>query len=824
MESYLVQPDLTTNPKSDVFDSSKIPFTFELDPFQKHSISAIQQEHNVLVCAKTGSGKTLVGEYQIYYSLSKSKRIFYTTPIKSLSNQKFYDLVHQYPDASVGIMTGDIKFRPDAQIIVMTTEILRNLLYKRGTQTEKLGLTASLSLENLDAVIFDECHYINDPDRGKVWEETMILLPEDVKLIMLSATLDHPELFADWLGSLKSRPIHLIQTSYRIVPLTHTILNNNKFEPIMDAKELFYDKVYNDWLKQRDQSAKDYKQFQQTVRNAKQSGHEGPIEGKTRPKDFVHILNDTIELLKTTNQLPALFFVLSRKQCEQYAHKVSHTLLDSSETASVNHIISFHLSRYKSLETLPQYHQLRDLLLRGIAFHHSGLLPLLKEIVEILFTKGFVRVLFATETFAVGLNMPTKTVVFTGLKKYDEQTGGMRLLRTDEYIQMAGRAGRRGKDKQGLVVYLPDREPVDLSELRQIMKGTKTPIKSRMDFHYDFLLKTLQSNSLKWLSIMEKSYWFRQRERQVSNTKHDIEELTKKIVTIESITSQDMLKAIQERHEIELAIKTLTNAKKKDAQRKLTQWDNSHAGPKWVLALKSFEQWVKAKETLQHTEKDLYELLQHKQSLEPVIEFLIKINFLKNNDKTADELTSEDLTLRGVLATEINEGHPILMTELYLSEKAHILSAEDLIGLLAVFIEISEKDAEKGVRSLGELSASSELKDVLHWLNQESVRFASAEDSLSAILSPDSYWSLSLYWIEPIMRWTRGEDISNICKEYDMFEGNFTRAILKVNNLLDEWLSLATFCEHPSQIEKIVASKSQLVRDIVMPDSLYLRL
>ena len=186
--SFLHTPDLSKKPEV----LPPHPYSFPLDPFQEHAICAIAKDENVLVCAKTGSGKTLVGEYQIYHSLQKGKRVFYTTPIKSLSNQKFNDLKHLFPEASVGIMTGDIKFCPDAQIVIMTTEILRNLLYKKGTTTEHLGLTASISMENLDAVIFDECHYINDKDRGKVWEETMILLPPSINLVMLSATLNHP--------------------------------------------------------------------------------------------------------------------------------------------------------------------------------------------------------------------------------------------------------------------------------------------------------------------------------------------------------------------------------------------------------------------------------------------------------------------------------------------------------------------------------------------------------------------------------------------------------------------------------------------------------
>jgi len=210
---------------------------FALDPFQQHAVAAISRDENVLVTAKTGSGKTFVGEYQIAHSLAKGGRVFYTTPIKSLSNQKFDDLKRMYP--SVGIMTGDIKYKPDADVVIMTTEILRNLLFKHDSATKNLGITAALSLDRLDAVVFDECHYINDRDRGAVWEETMILLPREVNLVLLSATIESPEIFASWLGELKQKPIHLISTQYRIVPLLHAVYQGDQLVPIMDAKDRF---------------------------------------------------------------------------------------------------------------------------------------------------------------------------------------------------------------------------------------------------------------------------------------------------------------------------------------------------------------------------------------------------------------------------------------------------------------------------------------------------------------------------------------------------------------------------------------------------------
>ena len=826
MSSYLVQPDLRTPPPEDKYDIAQIPFSFALDPFQQHAISAIQQEHNVLVCAKTGSGKTLVGEYQIHYSLAKGKRIFYTTPIKSLSNQKFHDLAEQYPGASVGIMTGDIKFRPDAQIIVMTTEILRNLLYKRGTQTENLGLTASLSLTELDAVIFDECHYINDPDRGKVWEETMILLPADVKLIMLSATLDRPEHFADWLGELKQRPIHLIQTQYRIVPLTHTLYHDGHLQTILDPAEAFNDRVYSDWIRARTQTAKAHDRFQETVRNARLQGQEGAVAGKVHTADFTHTLNELVGFLNTRASLPALFFVLSRAKCEEYARRVSHDLLTSSETAAVTNIIGFHLSRYKSLETMPQFHLISDLLKRGIAFHHSGLLPLLKEIVEILFTKGLVRLLFATETFAVGLNMPTKTVVFTGLMKYDDRAEGMRLLRTDEYIQMAGRAGRRGKDTEGLVIYHPDRTPVSVSELRQIMKGNRQPVQSRMDFHYDFLLKTMQTGSLRWLNLMKQTYWFRQRQEHMRELREEFRTTESAIVTLESQVSADAFREIEVRKMLEQRIKQSVNQAKREAQRELGQWDNKHMGAKWATATRLYPEYHTAKTQVETIHKDLETLEACDQQLQPVIAFLRRAEFITMDDALpTEELSATNLTHRGILATEVNEGHPIMMPELFLQGSASNLLGDDLVALLAAFMEGEDKPNEATRQpSISTLRVSADARNALYALNDIAVRYMTLEDEICPTLSSPDYWKLSLFWIEPILRWIGGDHMAVICQEYGIFEGNFTRTILKMNNLLDEWSSLATFCQRPEQIESIVEIKSRLVRDIVLPDSLYLRI
>jgi superfamily II RNA helicase len=819
--SYLHIPDLTKPPAT----VPSHPYQFPLDPFQQHAISAIEKDENVLVCAKTGSGKTLVGEYQIYHSLQKGKRVFYTTPIKSLSNQKFYDLKHAFPQASVGIMTGDIKFCPDAQVVIMTTEILRNLLYKKGTTTEHLGLTASISMENLDAVIFDECHYINDKDRGKVWEETMILLPPEVNLVMLSATLDHPEYLANWLGLLKQKPIHLIETQYRIVPLIHHVLDKHyKLVPIMTAKEVYQEKPYLDWIQSQKDKLAEKKEFQQRIVDTRRAGtKDGALDGKVVIHSFLYQMNEAIKMLQREELLPALFFVLNRKMCEHYADKVESTLLSASETASVKHIIGFHLHRHmKNLETVPQFHQLCSLLERGIAFHHSGLLPLLKEIVEILFSKGLVKMMFCTETFAVGLNMPTKTVLFAGLKKYDDQMGGMRMLRNDEYMQMAGRAGRRGKDDKGIVIYLPDRDPVDASEIKATMKGGKPPIMSRMDFHYDFILKTLQASHssgenqpLKWLQIMEQSYWFQQRQQQIKEIQRDVlaSETKIKELSMDDATYQECAT----RHNLEQNIKQATNATRREMQRDLDRIKNRHFGPKWTKAWADYNTITNLRHDIENMQADLRELEHHQDSIYPSVQFLHQIGYLKHSNPLA--LTASDLTLKGVLATEVNEGHQILMTELYIQEWAHQLSGNDLVTILACFQE--DKGNEESP-SIYKVDIPEEVRIVLLKINQQAMQYCKKEEEIGYPI-PD-YWNISTRMLEPMRRWMQGENASVICQEHDLFEGNFIRSVMKMANMLDEWLSMAMYCQHVEQVEKTLEVRQRIIRDIIISDSLYLHL
>ena len=815
--AYLHQPDLAIP----ITDLPSNPLKHPLDPFQQYAQKAIHLQHNVLACAPTGAGKTAVGELGIFKALASGKRAFVTTPIKSLSNQKFGDLKRQFPDTTVGIMTGDIKDKPDAQILVMTTEILRNLLYKHASKTKSLGLTASLSLENLGLVIFDECHYINDPDRGKVWEECFILLPPSVQIIGLSATLGNPIPFAQWLGSLKAIPLHLIQTNHRIVPLTHTILDpvTDEFQVILSPDEVFHEKVYKDYLDSIKAIQQGHEKFKEKVHNKVITGEKGAVEGKVRPKSFQYQLNHCIDLFREQHLLPALFFVFSRKGCEENAKKVSHSFLDGAQAAEVHHIMASHLHPFKSsLETLPQYHELTSLLVKGIAFHHSGLLPLLKEIVEILFGKGLIKVLFATETFAVGLNMPTKTVVFTGLKKFDSDVNTLRQLRTDEYVQMAGRAGRRGKDDKGLVVYLPDRDPVAVFDLKQMMKGRRAPVSSKMDFRYDFLLKTLNANNVSWLRIMEQSYWYQQRLQLIADNEKEVVALEQAGAAVR--LSDDLVAKCKEKLALDAAIKAAQGNKWKKVQQDLSKWMATNGSTTVTAALHNYDAFLRNEKELENARAYGVSLTKHVNQLQCPVAFLRHAGYVKHG-KAITELAADDLTLRGILATEINEANPLLLTELFLSKRAHALEPEAIATLLSVFLEDFNKELFLKPTSV---DIPIDLVPILEFLNEEANRLGDLEYECGSIKSDDT-WNISLQWTEPVYRWLTEPDvhIASLCAEYGVFEGNFVRGLLKLANILDEWLSLATFCEHADQIEKITVLRPRLVRGVVLPDSLYLR-
>ena len=791
---------------------------YQPDRFQQFAIQAIEQGDNVLVTAKTGSGKTFVGEYQIAKSLQRGGRVFYTTPIKSLSNQKYHDLKHMFPDATVGIMTGDIKFIPNAQIVIMTTEILRNLLFKKGTLTESVGATSLLSMDGLDSVIFDEVHYINDKDRGHVWEETLILLPPTVHLILLSATLSSPQIFANWLANLKQRPLWLISTQWRAVPLEHAVISDGKPLTIYTPKEDFLPDVYRAWLAERkgDLTAKD--KFIEKVKNERRAGTEGPISGKVHIKSFDHTLHETLAWLQVHNGLPALAFVFSRAKCESLAARVPHTFLDSSDSAAVAHIWDFHLSRYKSLlEKSPQMHTLRALALRGIAFHHSGLLPFLKEILEILFSKGYVKLLFATETFAVGINMPTKTVIFTSLQKFTDAS--FRPLLSSEYIQMAGRAGRRGKDDKGLVLYIPDKDPLDVFQVQSMLTGRASSFQSRMQFEYGFLLKAL-NGSVSVNTMLGDSYWRALEDEEYRVMEKDIAELQRKQDSLQF--SEEELSVCSAKRGFEETIANSHNSKRKQAMREYENWKQDHKESVWGSLFEKYRDYVQIDEkkkalrgclTSRALDPSLMDLPEVGQRFRILEEF----QYVDRKDGTYS------LTDRGRLSSECNEGHPFLLTEymLFLNEQLTFASSgradctiHDVLTTLSLFLG----EAKDGPSA----SVEGAVAEHIDFIRQKAKKGYELERRHGIM---GDYWELNEEWVEPMQIWLTGEhSLAGIAHTFGLFEGAVQKAILKLAAILEELQALATLSSSVELLKFLDQGRNMVLQDSILAESLYLRI
>lgn len=431
-------------------------FPFELDEFQQQAIAALNANRSVVVCAPTGSGKTLIGEYTIYCALSRGGRVFYTTPLKALSNQKLRDFREKFGAQQVGLLTGDISINRDAPILVMTTEIFRNMLY--GTPIGEVGT----SLVGVEAVVLDECHYMNDRQRGTVWEESIIYCPPDVQLVALSATVANSDQLTDWLN-LVHGSTELIYSDFRPVPLQFYFGNPKGLFPLLDQSGT----QINPRLKPKQKGAK-------------------PKGGRPESPTITYVL----EQLQQRDMLPAIYFIFSRRGCDKSVEEMGKlSLVNEREAAELKVHIDEFLSRNPDAGRAGQV----EPLYRGVAAHHAGILPAWKGFVEELFQLGLVKVVFATETLAAGINMPARTTVISTLSKRTDR--GHRLLTASEFLQMAGRAGRRGMDTTGYVVTL--QTPFEgAKEAAYLATASADPLVSQFTPTYGMVLNLLQTHSL----------------------------------------------------------------------------------------------------------------------------------------------------------------------------------------------------------------------------------------------------------------------------------------------------------------------------------------
>uniref|UniRef100_A0A5K3EZH8 Helicase C-terminal domain-containing protein n=2 Tax=Mesocestoides corti TaxID=53468 RepID=A0A5K3EZH8_MESCO len=458
-------------------------YPFKLDPFQRQAVLCIDNDQSVLVSAHTSAGKTVVAEYAIALSFKNKQRVIYTTPIKALSNQKFLEFSAEFKE--VGLMTGDITINPEATLLIMTTEILRSMLYRGSEVTRELGW-----------VIFDEIHYMREKERGVVWEESIILLPDSVKQVFLSATIPNARQFAEWVVFLHKKPCHVIYTDYRPTPLQHYVFpcGGDGIFLVVNQQREFLEANFNTALDVVRGAAGKAK-ADTTMR-----GRKG---GCIRSTPYCYKL---VKLVMDQHLEPLIVFSFSKRDCEYYASQLSKMdLNEAQDKAAVDLIFNNAIdSLSPEDQKLPQVLCMLPMLRRGVGIHHGGLLPILKELVEILFAEGYIKVLFATETFAMGLNMPARTVLFTATRKFDGQD--FRHISSGEYIQMSGRAGRRGKDERGTVILMID-DTVTPDAAKQLLLGSPDPLNSAFTLSYNMVLNLLIVEDINPQIMLAKSFF-----------------------------------------------------------------------------------------------------------------------------------------------------------------------------------------------------------------------------------------------------------------------------------------------------------------------------
>ncbi|MBC7476438.1 MAG: DEAD/DEAH box helicase [Candidatus Sericytochromatia bacterium] len=468
-------------------------YPFPLDKFQIDACECLIKGESVLVTAPTGSGKTLIAEFTVFDSLDRNLKTIYTTPLKALSNQKFRDLCEEYGTASVGLLTGDTSVNPDAPIIVMTTEILRNILYQDIRR-----------LDDVMYVVLDECHYMNDRDRGTVWEEILIHCPRHILFVALSATIANAKDLAAWISSIHNDVV-VIEHPERPVPIDYIYYTNQKLYPLLNSEGGANQKLMR-------------------------SGDTFGGHRRTRAQEGINPVN-VLSKLHEKNLLPAIYFIFSRKSCDLNLtdcldQKIK--LTSKEEKAAILEVVNKVAKDNPSLvDTSPITRKLLRALPEGIAVHHAGLVPILRHLVEILFQKNLIKVVFATETLAAGINMPARTSVISTLSKRGDF--GHEILSANSFMQMTGRAGRRGKDKIGFCVVVNDqREPY--SEAFRLVKAPPDPIVSNFTLSYNMILNLLKNFRMEDIKdILKRSFGQYLSNRDIIDLRVELERQQKQI-------------------------------------------------------------------------------------------------------------------------------------------------------------------------------------------------------------------------------------------------------------------------------------------------------
>ena len=807
-------------------------FPYELSDFQKNSIKAIVDGNHSLVCCGTGNGKTNSGEFAIKYFTSQGKRVIYTVPIRSLGNQKFYDFSQKFPDITFGLLTGEVKACPNAQVLIMTQEILMNYLFlsKENKANTQKHLTFQIDIENeLSAVIVDECHFIMDENRGHAWESAFLMLPSKVQLIMLSATLDNPLKLASWIENRyenDDKKVIISSTAKRIIPLIHYAY--------LTITEGIFKKVKDKTIQKE---IKDTTNKLILLKNENGAFNDSSLSVLRKMKNIFdnnqvyikrsHVMNNLSKHLVENEMLPAIVYCFSRKNVERCAQEVTTNLLefDSKIPYTIRREaeqIIRKLPNFIEYLQLPEYEKLINLLEKGIGFHHSGMISILREIVELFIAKGYIKILFCTDSFSVGLNCPIKTTVFTGIKKFDGKNE--QFLEPHLYAQCSGRAGRRGIDKIGYVIHCNNIfDMPSNTTYKEILCGKPQKLISKFRISFNVILNVMKNGLEKnedfhkfiKRSMIEgelniQSSVFKQEMIDIQNEVNRKEQYLSHMKTPESIVIE-YLECISNGV-------NLQNKKKKMNQRQIESI---------LCTFKHCEN--ESKEYLKY--HDLKERLETKIQEIRIIDTYIETQVgdickILIDERFIDydmDCSTYSFTNKGRIASQFSELHPLVFSEFI--DRIEQLSVKQLIGFLSCFTDIRvQRDY---VMTTPNHILDDDIKQLLISM---SLSYEKYEDYECRYNLKTGFENKTLIYdiISETQSWCDADDesqckivINQLLVEKEISLGDFSKAIVKISAITKELMSL---CESECRIDflyKLSLIDDKILKHICTNQSLY---
>lgn len=815
-------------------------FPYPLSSFQKYAIEAIVEGHHVLVTAHTGSGKTLPAEFAIRHFTGLGKKVIYCSPIKALSNQKYHDFSQKFPDITCGLFTGDIKTNPNADVLIMTTEILMNYLFTNlnSVKQETNTLQFQIDIQNeLACVVFDEVHYINDQERGQVWEKSILMLPPHIQMIMLSATIDNPEGFANWcergmIGE-NDKKVYLASTSHRVVPLTHYGFLTTTEAIFKHVKDKVLEKEVRESTNILIPLQTAHMQFQETgyrtISKMTQLFSANRVDMNRK-----HVLNQLAGFLRDRDMLPAIAFVFSRKHVEMCANDIHTGLLefDSKIGYTVRREceqIIRKLPNYKEYLELPEYNSLVSLLEKGIGIHHSGMIPILREIVELMISKKYIKLLFATESFAIGLDCPIRTAVFTSLKKFDGN--GERYLMAHEYSQMAGRAGRRGIDELGYVVHCNNLfQPPSMVDYKIITGGIPQKLVSKYRISYSLILNLLKNGqTCDFHLFSEKSMIYSEIQKGIQGQTGEISDIETRITNkTETLSLTKTPSAVCEKYiDLETRHKTAVNKKRKEIEKELRTITDEYRtileDVKKVSELNALgREYEDKKESLRYIQCYLEEQTQK------ICDIMVNEGFIEKDD------INYSLTKLGMIASNIAEIHPLILTKWisvgdneknswnYFADFTPI----QLVGLFSCFTDVKVASDMKltNTHTLEDTFLKKRITEMA-----ESYRTYDDREADMDIRSGIRYNDAIIYdMVDISMKWCECSDeisckvfIQSVVANKGISIGDFTKAMLKIVTISKEWINVCELAGSMDLLFKLTSIEGLVLKYVATTQSLY---